>query len=62
MSKLNGESQTVQILFVYLHGEEGGGEKVRERANNTFPERMLMMMTMVGVKQLSVAGVEVVVF
>ena len=60
MSKLNGESQTVQILFVYLHGEEGG-EKVRERANNTFPERMLMM-TMVGVKQLSVAGVEVVVF
>ena len=60
MSKLNGESQTDQILFVYLHGEEGG-EKVRERANNTFPERMLMM-TMVGVKQLSVAGVEVVVF
>ena len=61
MSKLNGESQTDQILFVYLHGEEGG-EKVRERANNTFPERMLTMMTMVGVKQLSVAGVEVVVF
>ena len=41
--------------------EKKGGEKVREGANNTFPERMLMM-TMVGFKQLSVAGVEVVVF
>ena len=57
MSKLNGESQTVQILSVYLHREGG----VTERANNTFPERMLMM-PMVGVKQLSAAGVEVVVF
>ena len=60
MSKLNGESQTVQILSSTFT-EKKGGEKVRERANNTFPERMLMM-TMVGVKQLSVAGVEVVVF
>ena len=61
MSKLNGESQTVQILSSTFTEKKGGG-KVRERANNTFPERMLMMMTMVGVKQLSVAGVEVVVF